>query len=180
LPETEPRTPKQLLAFFANKPLDFAPGAKFSYGNSGYDVLGYIVERVSEESCQEFLEKNIFAPLGMTNSCYDSSQPMAKNHAQGYTYSENDYVPVRFVDMSVPFNAGALHSAVLDLYKWDQAVKAGKLIPKNSLDEILTGHVDVGGFAPLYGFGSPQYGFRWMISDTKKSGMKVPYRASCP
>ncbi|HEY0263384.1 MAG TPA: serine hydrolase domain-containing protein [Granulicella sp.] len=142
LVETEPITPKQLLALFESKPLDFTPGAKFSYSNSDYDVLGYIIERVSGESYQEFIEKNIFDPLGMTNSGYDSSHPTAKNHAQGYTYSENGYEPARFMDMSVPFSAGALYSTVLDLYKWDQAVKAGKLIPKNSLDEMLTGQAN--------------------------------------
>lgn len=57
--ETEPMTPKQLLAFFENKPLDFTPGAKFSYSNSGYDVLGYVIEQASGESDQEFLETNI-------------------------------------------------------------------------------------------------------------------------
>jgi CubicO group peptidase (beta-lactamase class C family) len=151
--ETEQLTPQQLLALFENKPLDFMPGAKFSYGNSGYEVLGYIIEQVSGESYQEFLSRNVFDPLGMTNSGYDSSHPTAKNHAQGYTYSENGYQPVPFVDMSVLFSAGALYSTVIDLYKWDQAVKAGKLIPKDLTDEMLTGHIAAG--EP----GSPRYEF---------------------
>jgi len=156
--EAEQLTPTQLLADFENKPLNFAPGTKFSYSNSGYDVLGYIIERVSGESYAEFLEKNIFGPLDMTDSGYDRSHPTAKNHAQGYRYSASGYEPARFVNMSVPFSAGALYSTVLDVYKWDQAVDAGKLIPKNLMDEMLTGHV------AMDGPGGPKYGFGWMIS----------------
>jgi CubicO group peptidase (beta-lactamase class C family) len=164
--ETEQLRPTELLALFEDKPLDFTPGSKYSYGNSGYEVLGYIIERVSGESYQEFLEKNIFGPLGMKNSGYDSSHPTAKNHAQGYTWSENGYEPARFVDMSVLYSAGALYSTVLDLYKWDRAVKAGKLIPKDLTDEMLTGHIAAGERgSPQYEFSHSQYGFGWMISD---------------
>jgi CubicO group peptidase (beta-lactamase class C family) len=156
--EAEQLTPTQLLADFENKPLNFAPGSKFSYSNSGYNVLGYIIERVSGESYAKFIEKNIFGPLNMTDSGYDSSHPTAKNHAQGYKYSPSGYEPAGFVNMSVPFSAGALYSTVLDLYKWDQAVDAGKLIPKDLMDEMLTGHVAEAGS------GSAKYGFGWWIS----------------
>lgn len=116
----------------------------------------------------------------MTNSGYDSSHPTAKNHAQGYTYSENGYEPIRFVDMSVAFSAGALYSTVLDLYKWDQAVKASKLIPKNSLDEMLTGHIAVGE-APSTDSAVPNTdseGKSRANSATRKSGMSATSRAS--
>jgi CubicO group peptidase (beta-lactamase class C family) len=156
--EAEQLTPTQLLADFENKPLNFAPGTKFSYSNSGYDVLGYIIKRVSDESYAEYLEKSIFGPLDMTDSGCDTSHPTAKDHAQGYRYSPSGYEPARFVNMSVPFSAGALYSTVLDLYKWDQAVDAGKLIPNNLMDAMLTGHV------AKDGPGSAKYGFGWTIS----------------
>jgi CubicO group peptidase (beta-lactamase class C family) len=156
--ETQSLTPTELLADFENKPLDFKPGAKFSYSNSGYEVLGYIIERVSGETYQAFLEKNIFKPLGMTDSGYDNSHPTASNHAVGYFYSNASYTPSRYVNMTVPFSAGALYSTALDLYKWDRALEAGKLIPKGLLDAMLTPHVAMGG--P----GNAHYGFGWVIS----------------
>jgi CubicO group peptidase (beta-lactamase class C family) len=156
--ESESVTPTQLLADFENKPLDFKPGAKFSYSNSGYEVLGYIIERVSGEPYQEFLEKNIFDPIGMKDSGYDSSHPTARDHAEGYSYADGHYVPARYVNMTVPFSAGALYSTVLDLYKWDRALRAGKLIPRKSLDEMFTPQVSMGGPDNAH------YGFGWVIS----------------
>ena len=156
--EAQPITPAELLADFENKPLDFQPGAKFSYSNSGYEVLGYIIQRVSGETYQNFLEQNIFGPLRLKNTGYDSSHPTSRNHALGYMYSQTGYVPARFVNMDVPFSAGALYSTVLDLYKWDRALAADKLIPKELLNQMFAPHVAMGG--P----GNAHYGFGWVIS----------------
>lgn len=156
--ETETVTPAQLLADFKNKPLDFEPGAKFSYSNSGYEVLGYIIQRVSGDSYEDFLQKNIFGPLGMSHTGYDTSRHTNTEHAQGYAYSPDGYKPVRFVNMTVPYSAGALYSTVLDLYKWDRAVHHGKLIPQDLLNQMLSPQVAIGGPAKAH------YGFGWMIS----------------
>ncbi len=156
--ESQPTTPTELLALFKDKPLDFKPGTKFSYSNSGYEVLGYIIQRVSGTTYQDFLQKNIFQPLEMEDSGYDKSHPTAKIHAQGYTYTPSGYKPSRYVNMTVPFSAGALYSTVLDLYKWDRALHAGKLIPRKLLDEMLAPQVSMGG--PL----KAHYGFGWVIS----------------
>lgn len=156
--DTKPITPAQLLADFKDKPLDFKPGAKFRYSNSGYEVLGYIIERVSGETYQRFLEQNIFVPLGMKESGYDRSHPTAKNHAQGYVYSHDGYKPADYVDMSVPYSAGALYSTVEDLYTWDRALEAGKVLPKTLADEMFTPHVSTGDK------GGGHYGYGWFIS----------------
>ncbi len=156
--ESQQITPSGLLADFENKPLDFPPGTKFSYSNSGYEVLGYIIQRVSGDTYQDFLQKNVFDPLGLEHTGYDSSHPTGTGHAVGYVYANNHYVPARFVNMSVPFSAGALYSTTLDLYKWDRAVKAGNLIPKALLDQMLAPQVAMGG--P----GNTHYGLGWMIS----------------
>lgn len=156
--EAQPITPAGLLALFENKPLDSKPGSRFRYSNSGYVVLGYIIERASGESYAEFLEKNIFQPLGLASTGYDTSHPTAKNHAVGYIHSPSEYVPAPYVDMTVPFSAGALYSTVLDLYKWDRALQSGKLLSKKSMDEML---------APQVVTGFPErehYGFGWFIS----------------
>ncbi|MGH8317461.1 MAG: serine hydrolase [Steroidobacteraceae bacterium] len=160
--ERQPITPSGLLALFENKPLNFKPGAKFSYSNSGYEVLGYIIERLSGDTYQEFLQRNIFGPLGMRDSGYDLSHPVAKNHAVGYFYTPSGYQPVHFVNMTVPFSAGALYSTVLDLYQWDRAVHAGKLLPKALLHQMLSPQVSVGG--SLGGSHGAHYGFGWFVS----------------
>ena len=156
--DTKPITPAQLLADFRDKPLDFKPGAKFRYSNSGYEVLGYIIERVSGEAYQRFLEQNIFVPLEMKESGYDRSHPTAKNHALGYVYSHDGYKPADYVDMTVPYSAGALYSTVEDLYTWDRALEAGKVLPKALADEMFAPHISTSDT------GNAHYGYGWFIT----------------
>lgn len=134
-----PMTVPALVDLFKNLPLDFAPGEKFSYSNSGYIVLGYIIERVSGKSYQDFLRENIFGPLRMVNSGYDGNMVLA-HRAAGYAYDPQTHTPVNaaYIDMSVPFAAGALYSTVGDLLLWDQALYTARLISRKSLDEMFT------------------------------------------
>ncbi|HKZ10093.1 MAG TPA: serine hydrolase [Rhodanobacteraceae bacterium] len=153
-------TPTQMVALFKNKPLDFKPGTKFSYSNSGYVLLGYILQRVSGESYEQFLQQHIFGPVGMKDSGYDESHPTSANHAKGYRY-DGKYEPAPYVDMSTPFSAGALYSTVRDLYTWDRALAAGKLIPTSLQKQMFAPQVPVragGGKEPVH------YGFGWFIS----------------
>jgi CubicO group peptidase (beta-lactamase class C family) len=150
--ETELTPPENLLALFKNKPLDFRPGTQFRYSSAGYEVLGYIIQRISGETYQQFLRQNIFGPLRMKDSGYDSSHPTAKNHAKGYVYSDGGYQRAQYVDMG--YSAGALYSTVEDLYTWDRALEAGKLLPKPLLNEMFTPQ----------GPDQSRYGFGWFIS----------------
>ena len=77
-------TPEQMVDFFKNEPVDFAPGENFEYNNSGYVVLGYIIELTSGGSYEDFIKKNIFDKAGMTNSYYASDRKIIKNRAYGY------------------------------------------------------------------------------------------------
>lgn len=157
----ETLTPTQLLALFKDKPLDFKPGAKFEYSNSGYEVLGYIIEKVSGERYAQFLQQHIFGPLGMANSGYDSSHPTAENHAIGYdSYDDakKTYPVSSFVDMSVPFSAGALYSTVRDLYTWDRALAADKLLPMPLHQQMFARQV------PVDKSGDVFYGYGWFVS----------------
>lgn len=156
--ETRPTTPAGLLADFENKPLDFKPGTRYKYSSSGYVVLGYIIQRVSGESYQKFLKKNIFDPLGMEDSGYDSSHPIGYKHAKGYVYSHGKYRAARYINMTVPYSAGALYSTVGDLYTWDRALEAGKLLPKSLLKQMFAPQVPMGTLEDLH------YGFGWVIS----------------
>lgn len=164
---TQQMSPQELVALFRDKPLTFKPGTEFQYSNSGYVLLGYIIERVSGKSYAQFLEKHIFEPLGMTHSGYAADHPDAKHHAEGYRYASGEYKPVPFVDMSVPYSAGALYSTVHDLYTWDRALAAGKLLPAPLREKMLSPQVPVKGkVSKIVGTGGPDhYGFGWFVTE---------------
>jgi hypothetical protein len=129
-------TPTQLVARFRDKPLDFQPGEKWSYSNSGYVLLGYLIEKVSGESYEKFLQENIFTPLGMKDSGYDSSSAIIARRASGYAPSQDGPVNVGFIHMSIPFSAGALYSTTEDLLRWEQGLFGGKLLSPASLQKM--------------------------------------------
>lgn len=158
----QPTTPAKLIASFENNPLDFKPGSRFKYSNSGYVVLGYIIEKVSGETYAQFLQKNVFEPLGMAHSGYDVNHPAGKDHAQGYAYSGSGFVDSPYLDMSVPFSAGALYSTTLDLYQWDQSLTTNKLVSERALDAMFHPYVAVPTKAVPAG---THYGYGWFISN---------------
>jgi CubicO group peptidase (beta-lactamase class C family) len=150
-----PSSPTQTIARFKYKPLAFQPGKKFSYSNSGYIVLGDIIEQASGKTYEAFLKEKIFAPLKMVDTGYDHNNG---GLAVGYRDQTN---LADFVDMSVPYAAGGLYSTVEDLYRWDQALYTDKLIPKNLRDKMFT---SFGGFGYGYGWGIGKEGDRPVIS----------------
>jgi CubicO group peptidase (beta-lactamase class C family) len=139
-PKLEPFaiTPEKLVALFRDKPLDFEPGEKMSYSNSGYVLLGYLIERISGESYEKFVQENIFTPMGMKDSGYDSNSAVIARRAAGYTPSPNGLVNAGFIHMSVPFAAGALYSTTEDLLRWEQGLFGGKLLSAASLQKMTT------------------------------------------
>jgi len=131
-------TMDELIARFKDKPLDFQPGEKWSYSNSGYILLGNLIEKLSGKSYEAFLQENIFDPLKMTNSGYDSPARVIKHRASGYQPRNNVMINAPYLDMTIPHAAGALYSTVEDLYLWDQALYTEKLISKKSSDAMFT------------------------------------------
>jgi CubicO group peptidase (beta-lactamase class C family) len=112
--------------------LEFEPGSKFSYNNSGYFLLGAIIERVTGKSYEQVLKENIFDPLGMKNTGYDHYETILPKRATGYNKTPNSYTNAAYLDMSLPYAAGALYSTVEDLYLWDQALYTDKLLTAQS------------------------------------------------
>ena len=131
-------TPDELIANFKNNPLQFAPGENFAYSNSNYILLGQIIEKVSGGSFAVFLRGNIFAPLGMKNSGYDDNTALLKHRAMGYLNRPDGVINARYMDMSNAYAAGGLYSTAEDLLLWNQALDAGRLVSKKSLEEIFT------------------------------------------
>jgi len=128
----------ELIAKFKDKPLDFEPGTKFNYSNSGYILLTVIVEKASGKPYEQFLKENIFQPLGMNNTGYDYTEPILKNRAAGYGYEGGKIKNADYLDMSLPAGAGALYSTTEDLYLWDRALYTEKLVKKATMDKIFT------------------------------------------
>jgi CubicO group peptidase (beta-lactamase class C family) len=106
--EATPTTPEQLVARFRDKPLDFQPGEDWRYSNSNYVLLGYLIEKITGQRYQDFVEENIFMPIGMQNSGYDSNTAIIPQRAGGYSPGPNGPVNAGYIDMSIPFSEGAL------------------------------------------------------------------------
>jgi CubicO group peptidase (beta-lactamase class C family) len=152
-----PSSPLEGIAIFKDKPLEFAPGEKFNYSNSGYMLLGYIVEQAAGQAYADFLRENIFQPLGMKNTDYDVNSAIVKHRASGYTRSANGIANADYINMTLPFAAGGLYSTVEDLYLWDRAFYTEKLVSKKSLEAMNTP------FKNGYGYGvgiGEQYGLK--------------------
>ena len=131
-------TPEKLVARFRDKPLEFQPGEKWNYSNSGYVLLGYLIEKISQQSYSEFVQENIFTPLGMKDSGYDSNSAIILHRASGYTPSAKGTIHAGYIDMSIPFSAGALYSTTEDLLRWEQGLMGGKLLSAASLAKMTT------------------------------------------
>ena len=117
---------------YASGDLEFEPGSKYSYNNSGYFLLGAIIERVSGKTYEQVLKENILDPLGMKNTGYDHYDTLIPKRATGYSKTEDGYFNAPYLDMSIPYAAGSMYSTVEDLYLWDQALYTDKLLSAKS------------------------------------------------
>ncbi|MEL7269476.1 MAG: serine hydrolase [Bacteroidota bacterium] len=144
--------PLGLIDFFKDEPIDFAPGEEYRYNNSGYFILGYIIEKVSGQTYEDFVENNIFKPLGMDHSYYGHKGEIIKKRANGYQ-SQEKLINAEFLSMTQPYAAGSLMSTVGDLYKWNRGVRAYKLISKESTDLAFSNYTLNNGKKINYGYG---------------------------
>jgi CubicO group peptidase (beta-lactamase class C family) len=136
--EAIPTTTEQLVARFRDKPLEFQPGEKWNYSNSGYVLLGHLIEKISQQSYRQFVQENIFNPLGMKDSGYDSNSEIILHRASGYEPAATGATNAGFIDMSIPFSAGALYSTTEDLLRWEQGLMGGKLLSPASMQKMTT------------------------------------------
>lgn len=136
--EATPATPEELVARFRDKPLQFQPGEAWRYSNSGYVLLGYLIEKITGQRYRDFVEENIFRPLGMQNSGYDSNAAIIPHRAAGYSPGPDGPVNAGYIDMSIPFSAGALYSTTNDLFRWEQGLFVGKLLSAESFEKMMT------------------------------------------
>lgn len=146
-------TPRALIDSFKFRPPDFLPGASFRYNNNGYLLLGYIVELVSGMPYEEYISRYFFKPLGMKNSGYDNTSLVPPGRASGYQRDNDLYSNAGYLSMTQPYSAGSLFSTVEDLYTWNKALTAGKVINKESLRKAQTSYTLNNGKPTGYGYG---------------------------
>src|SRR6185436_8249394 len=152
----------EMLALWKDLPLDFAPGERWKYSNSGYYLLGMVIEKVSGQSYGDFLRAEFFEPLGMTRTRLDSNAELIPNRAQGYTFADGVFRNDRLIGMSQPFSSGALLSTAGDLVRWQTALVRGRALKPESYEEMKLPFVLADGSETTYGMGvflSPVAGY---------------------
>jgi CubicO group peptidase (beta-lactamase class C family) len=154
-----PYTPIEFIKVFWDLPLEFEPGSKFQYSNSGYFLLGVIIEKVTGKPYAQVLQENIFNPLGMSSSGYDMPAPILPKRASGYEKRGGAYINASYVDMTTSYSAGALYSTVEDLYRWDQALYGDKILSEESKKTMFEPRIAPGG-TPL---ASMRYAYGWFV-----------------
>jgi CubicO group peptidase (beta-lactamase class C family) len=160
--ERQDMKPEEAINTFKNLPMEFAPGTKWNYNNSGYFLLGYIIEKVSGKTYQEYIDENFFKPLGMTGSCYGNDSRIIRNRASGYQPGKDGVQNADFLSMLLPYSAGSIMSTVEDLFRWNQALHSYKLVSRESLDKAFTEYKLVSGKGTGYGYG-------WFLSQLQGS-----------
>ena len=129
---------EELIERFKRRPLEFEPGERYNYSNSGYILLTYIIEQASGEEYEKLLHEKILDPLGMSDTGYDHYSEIIERRADGYTVTEDGVVNARYLDMSLPSGAGALYTTALDLVKWDRALYGEDLLPADARERMFT------------------------------------------
>jgi len=139
---------------FASGDLEFEPGSKYAYNNSGYFLLGTIIEKVTGKTYAQVLRERIFEPLGMKNTGYDVSETLLAKRASGYERNPDGFVNAAYLDMGLPYAAGSMYSTVEDLYLWDRALYGDKVLPAALKQKMFTP-------------GLGDYGFGWNLEPTQ-------------
>ncbi|GAA4974169.1 serine hydrolase [Algibacter aquimarinus] len=154
-----PYTPEEFIKKFQDKDLEFTPGEKFAYSNSGYFLLGVLIEKLSGKTYEDMLHEKIFKPLHMDDTGYDHFGDILKKRATGYERITTGYENSRYLDMSIPYAAGSMYSTVEDLYKWDQALYTNKLLPQKYMDMYFKPYIPA--------WGNSHYAYGWGVGYSK-------------
>lgn len=150
----DPFTVTEFVKKYASGDLEFEPGTKFRYNNSGYFLLGAIIEKIHGKTYEQAIKENIFEPLGMKNSGYDHHNVILSKRASGYRKTPTGYLNAPYLDMSIPYAAGSLYSTVEDLYLWDQALYGDKIVSAKSKELMYKPFLD-------------NYAYGWGIAKVK-------------
>jgi len=148
----DPYTPAELVDVFDELPLEFEPGSEWRYNNSGYFLLGVIIEEIEGKTYEASLQERILDPLGMDDTGYDHHGTILAKRAAGYERQGTSYINAPYLDMSLPYAAGSLYSTVEDLYTWDRALYTDQVLPADLKEKMFTPYMN-------------EYGYGWAIRD---------------
>ncbi len=156
-----PRHIENALKEYAGKPLLSKPGEVLRYSNAGYILLGRVIEKVSGQSYEDYLTENILRPAGMTHTSVDHAAEVVRQRASGYRFDGETVINATYGDPAYTYSAGALRSTVDDMYRFDRALKSGKLFSAAITAKAWTayGHWTAPPPFPL----EAEYGYGWMI-----------------
>jgi len=148
----------EIIAWFSDKPLEFTPGDRFKYCNSGYVLLTKIVETISGQSYADYLQNQLFEPLGMADSGYEQRELILPHRASGYTITENGFQNAAFWDQSQGAGAGAMYSTTEDFYKWERSFYTDTVLSQASKNAMFAPTI-MAGLSASEGY----YGYGWYI-----------------
>lgn len=146
----------ELIAFFKDQPMEFAPGERWNYNNSAYILAGAVIEKVTGQPYGEFVAQRICDPLGMTHTSYDQTSRLVPGRVAGYQRGTSGFENAAYLSMTWPHAAGALMSSVDNLLLWDEALYTDRLLPRTLLERAFTSARLNDGTATGYGLG-------WMV-----------------
>ena len=146
-------SPDAIIKFVANDTFDFAPGSAYRYNNTGYVLLGMVIEKASGQKYARYLDEQFFKPLGLRQTSYCPSRTSDPAFALGYSKGTAGTTRAEFMDLSHPFGAGALCSTVGDFAKWQRALDGGKVVSPASYARMSTADTLNSGRTINYGFG---------------------------
>ena len=154
----------ELVKRFKTLPLTFEPGKGYTYSNNGYITLSYIIQQVSGQPYDEYLQENIFLPLGMTSTGQDNARDVFTNRASGYTTMDGKQIHYDLQNIHNSYGAGSLHSTTEDLYRWEKAFHTpGAILSGQSLDAMVEYEFGIVGAVmdnrTVIGHGGRNFGF---------------------
>lgn len=160
----KPTSPAGIIKTVENEPLDFEPGTKWNYNNTGYELLGMIIEKLDKGTYAASLKSRILTPLGMNDTYFTSERNIVKRRVHGYSGGKDGFRNAQYLNMDWPYAAGSMESTVLDLAKWDAALYGNKILSQKALAEMWT-------TTPLGQDKVADYGFGWHVET--KNGIQL-------
>ncbi len=155
-----------IVALIKKQSYDFSPGAKWAYSNSGYFLLGYIIEKVSAESYSEYVQNNVISKAGLKNTFVNRWDSILTNRAKGYYRTSTGWHNSSFVSMEFSYSASSIISTAEDLFKWNRALFGGKIISPSSFKKMINPNFE------HYGYG--------IVTDTFRQHLRTWHRGHMP
>ncbi len=155
-------TPQQIIKYFSYQPLEFKPGTKYNYSNSGYVLLGYIIEKVTGKNYHDYIQENVIKRAGLTHTLYAHEHAIVPKRVSGYTRDQGYYENAEYQSLSIAFACGDLMSTVEDLYQWNNALLDYKLVKKETLEKAFSPY-------KLENETETNYGYGWFVNEVNGS-----------